>query len=149
MKSMLKHAVVAVVVVTMGVGVACGAQDTAGKAEAAKTVTTASGLKYTDVRVGKGASPVKGKQVKVHYTGTLANGTKFDSSLDRNEPFVFVFGVGQVIRGWDEGLAGMKVGGKRKLVIPGNLGYGAAGAPPDIPPNAKLLFDVELLDVQK
>jgi peptidylprolyl isomerase len=120
-----------------------------GKAAAAKTVTTASGLKYTDVKVGSGASPVKGKQVKVHYTGTLENGKKFDSSVDRNEPFSFVIGVGQVIPGWDEGVMGMKVGGKRKLIIPSKLGYGAAGAGGVIPPNATLLFDVELLDVAK
>ncbi|RII29964.1 MAG: peptidylprolyl isomerase [Geobacter sp.] len=114
-----------------------------------KTVTTASGLKYIDLVVGKGASPVKGKQVKVHYTGTLENGRKFDSSVDRNEPFVFVIGVGQVIPGWDEGVMSMKVGGKRKLIIPAKLGYGAAGAGGVIPPNATLLFDVELLDVQR
>lgn len=111
--------------------------------------TTASGLKYVDLVVGKGASPVQGKQVKVHYTGTLENGTKFDSSVDRRQPFSFVIGVGQVIKGWDEGVMGMKVGGKRKLVIPANLGYGARGAGGVIPPNATLLFDVELLDVQK
>jgi peptidylprolyl isomerase len=120
-----------------------------GKTVAAKTVTTASGLKYADVKVGNGASPVKGKQVKVHYTGTLENGKKFDSSVDRNEPFTFVIGVGQVIPGWDEGVMGMKVGGKRKLIIPSKLGYGARGAGGDIPPNATLLFDVELLDVAK
>ena len=120
-----------------------------GKSSVAKTVTTASGLKYTDVKVGSGASPVKGKQVKVHYTGTLENGKKFDSSVDRNEPFNFVIGVGQVIAGWDEGVMSMKVGGKRKLIIPSKLGYGARGAGGDIPPNATLLFDVELLDVAK
>ena len=129
-----------------------GAKDKAvskEKVAAAKTVTTASGLKYVDVKVGSGASPVKGKQVKVHYTGTLENGKKFDSSLDRNEPFTFVIGVGQVIPGWDEGVMSMKVGGKRKLIIPSKLGYGAAGAGGVIPPNATLLFDVELLDVAK
>jgi len=128
-----------------------GQEQTAAKSKttAAKTVTTASGLKYTDVKVGSGASPVKGKQVKVHYTGTLENGKKFDSSVDRNEPFSFVIGVGQVIPGWDEGVMGMKVGGKRKLIIPSKLGYGAAGAGGVIPPNATLLFDVELLDAAK
>jgi len=120
-----------------------------GKTAAAKAVTTASGLKYVDVKVGSGASPVKGKQVKVHYTGTLENGTKFDSSVDRNEPFTFVIGVGQVIPGWDEGVMSMKVGGKRKLIIPSKLGYGTAGAGGVIPPNATLLFDVELLEVTK
>ncbi len=114
-----------------------------------KVVTTASGLKYSDLVVGKGASPVAGKRVKVHYTGTLENGKKFDSSVDRNEPFSFVIGVGQVIPGWDEGVMTMKVGGKRKLIIPSKLGYGASGAGGVIPPNATLLFDVELLDVSK
>ena len=114
-----------------------------------KVVTTASGLKYVDVLVGKGASPTAGKQVKVHYTGTLENGKKFDSSVDRNEPFSFVIGVGQVIKGWDEGVMTMKVGGKRKLIIPAKLGYGSRGAGGVIPPDATLLFDVELLDVAK
>lgn len=118
--------------------------------ETKKTVTTASGLKYVDVVVGKGASPAAGKQVKVHYTGTLENGKKFDSSVDRNEPFSFTIGVGQVIQGWDEGVMTMKIGGKRKLIIPSKLGYGARGAAGGaIPPNATLLFDVELLDVAK
>ncbi|MDD2899506.1 MAG: FKBP-type peptidyl-prolyl cis-trans isomerase [Desulfuromonadaceae bacterium] len=119
------------------------------KKGAGKTVTTASGLKYVDVVVGKGASPTAGKQVTVHYTGTLVNGKKFDSSVDRKEPFSFIIGVGQVIQGWDEGVMTMKVGGKRKLTIPSKLGYGARGAGGDIPPNATLLFDVELLDVAK
>jgi FKBP-type peptidyl-prolyl cis-trans isomerase len=114
-----------------------------------KIVTTPSGLKYIDEVVGKGASPVVGKHVKVHYTGTLENGKKFDSSVDRNQPFTFIIGVGQVIPGWDEGVISMKVGGKRKLIIPPNLGYGARGAGGVIPPNATLLFDVELLDVEK
>jgi peptidylprolyl isomerase len=121
----------------------------AEKPAAGKQVTTPSGLKYVDVKVGNGASPVKGKQVKVHYTGTLENGKKFDSSVDRNEPFAFVIGVGQVIPGWDEGVMSMKVGGKRKLTIPSKLGYGERGAGGVIPPNATLLFDVELLDVAK
>ena len=119
------------------------------KSSGGKMVTTASGLKYTDLVVGKGASPVAGKQVKVHYTGTLENGKKFDSSVDRKEPFSFVIGVGQVIPGWDEGVMTMKVGGKRKLLIPSKLGYGASGAGGIIPPNATLLFDVELLDVSR
>lgn len=114
-----------------------------------KTVTTASGLKYIDQLVGKGASPVAGKRVKVHYTGTLENGVKFDSSVDRNQPFDFVIGVGQVIAGWDEGVMSMKVGGKRKLIIPAKLGYGSRGAGGVIPPNATLLFDVELLEAGK
>lgn len=114
-----------------------------------KTVTTASGLRYTDVIIGKGASPTVGKQVTVHYTGTLENGRKFDSSVDRNEPFSFTIGVGQVIKGWDEGVMTMKAGGKRKLIIPSKLGYGSRGAGSVIPPNATLLFDVELLNVAK
>ena len=113
-----------------------------------KMITTASGLKYVDLVEGTGKSPSKGKVVSVHYTGTLDNGRKFDSSVDRNEPFSFVIGVGQVIKGWDEGVMGMKVGGKRQLIIPANLGYGARGAGGVIPPNATLHFDVELLGVQ-
>lgn len=121
----------------------------AAKTKGNKMITTDSGLTYLDVVVGNGAAPVAGKQVKVHYTGTLENGTKFDSSVDRKQPFSFIIGVGQVIKGWDEGVMSMKVGGKRKLVIPANLGYGARGAGGVIPPNATLLFDVELLEVQK
>ena len=113
-----------------------------------KIVTTASGLQYMDKKIGKGASPKKGKQVTVHYTGTLKDGKKFDSSRDRDQPFSFTIGVGQVIAGWDEGVMSMKVGGKRKLIIPPNLGYGASGIPPTIPPNATLYFDVELIGVQ-
>jgi peptidylprolyl isomerase len=110
-------------------------------------VTTPSGLKYIDEQEGTGPSPTKGKRVTVHYTGTLTDGKKFDSSKDRNEPFQFVIGVGQVIKGWDEGVMSMKVGGKRKLMIPSALGYGARGAGGVIPPNADLNFDVELLGV--
>lgn len=111
-------------------------------------VTTASGLKYTDVVVGTGASPQKGQSVTVHYTGTLEKGTKFDSSYDKGKPADFRIGVGAVIRGWDEGLMSMKVGGKRKLVIPSALGYGPSGRPPSIPGNSTLIFDVELLGVK-
>jgi peptidylprolyl isomerase len=113
-----------------------------------KIVTTPSGLQYTDVKVGAGASPKTGQKVTVHYTGTLKDGTKFDSSVDRGQPFQFVIGVGQVIKGWDEGVGTMKVGGKRKLMIPPDLGYGARGAGNVIPPNADLIFDVELLKVE-
>ena len=114
----------------------------------AKAMTTESGLRYEDTIVGTGASPQPGQDVTVHYTGTLADGTKFDSSLDRGQPFTFKIGVGQVIKGWDEGVMTMKVGGKRKLVIPSQLGYGARGAGGVIPPNATLVFEVELLSVQ-
>ena len=113
-----------------------------------KVITTSSGLKYIETLEGKGASPSKGRIVVVHYTGTLSDGKKFDSSLDRGQPFSFQIGVGQVIRGWDEGVMSMKIGGKRKLIIPGELGYGARGVPGVIPSNAELIFDVELLDVK-
>jgi len=109
---------------------------------------TPSGLRYQDITEGQGATAGADRTVSVHYTGWLPNGEKFDSSRDRNEPFSFTLGAGQVIAGWDEGVAGMKVGGRRKLVIPADLGYGTAGAPPDIPPGATLVFDVELLDVR-
>ena len=113
--------------------------------------TTASGLQYEDTTVGEGAEATKGQNVSVHYTGWLYNngvqGAKFDSSKDRNDPFVFPLGAGHVIKGWDEGVQGMKVGGTRRLVIPAALGYGARGAGGVIPPNATLLFEVDLLAV--
>lgn len=110
--------------------------------------TTPSGLKYVDEVVGTGDSPNTGQKVTVHYTGTLENGKKFDSSKDRDEPFTFTIGIGQVIKGWDEGVATMKVGGKRKLTIPSELGYGSRGAGGVISPNATLLFDVELISIK-
>ncbi len=113
----------------------------------ANETTTATGLKYTDTLEGTGASPKTGQKVRVHYTGTLEDGTKFDSSKDRNQPFIFTIGIGQVIKGWDEGVATMKVGGKRRLTIPSELGYGSRGAGGVIPPNATLIFDVELLEI--
>lgn len=108
---------------------------------------TDSGLKYEDLEEGMGAEAQAGQRVTVHYTGWLTDGTKFDSSLDRNQPFSFALGKGQVIRGWDEGVQGMKEGGKRKLTIPPQLGYGARGAGGVIPPNATLVFEVELLEI--
>jgi FKBP-type peptidyl-prolyl cis-trans isomerase FkpA len=115
-------------------------------------ITTDSGLQYEDITVGSGAEATAGTHVTVHYTGWLQNadgsaGSKFDSSKDRNDPFAFVLGGGMVIKGWDEGVQGMKVGGTRKLTIPPQLGYGVRGAGGVIPPNATLVFEVELLDV--
>jgi len=110
-----------------------------------KEVTTSSGLQYIDLKIGTGATAQAGQTVSVHYTGWLENGKKFDSSVDRGQPFSFPLGAGRVIKGWDEGVQGMKVGGKRKLIIPSNLGYGARGAGGAIPPNATLIFEVELL----
>ena len=130
------------------VSIRVAAAQTAGK----KVMTTASGLKYTDETVGTGPSPKPGQTAVVHYTGWLyvngIKGKKFDSSHDRNEPFEFPVGRGRVIKGWDEGVASMKVGGKRTLIIPPALGYGASGAGGVIPPNATLMFDVELLAVK-
>ncbi len=108
---------------------------------------TSSGLEYEDTTVGTGASPQKGQKVSVHYTGRLSNGTKFDSSRDRGQPFTFVIGRGQVIAGWDEGVGTMQVGGQRVLTIPSNLAYGARGVPGVIPSGATLVFDVELLEI--
>ncbi|MDB5077840.1 MAG: peptidylprolyl isomerase [Chloroflexi bacterium] len=108
---------------------------------------TSSGLEYEDTTVGTGETPTAGQRVTVHYTGWLTNGTKFDSSRDRGTPFMFTIGRGQVIAGWDEGVASMKVGGTRKLTIPSNLAYGVQGAAGVIPPNATLIFDVELIGV--
>ena len=110
--------------------------------------TTPSGLQYEDAVVGEGAEATKGKQVAVHYTGWLTDGSKFDSSKDRNDPFQFPLGQRNVIAGWDEGVQGMRIGGTRKLTIPPQLGYGARGAGGVIPPNATLVFEVELLDIQ-
>src|SRR5215210_3244442 len=147
--------------VLLSVGaLACGRAGDAGKSREAAGFSpalgvdttamtkTPSGLRYQDVAKGEGTEATPDHTVSVHYTGWLPNGEKFDSSRDRNEPFSFTLGAGQVIAGWDEGVAGMKVGGRRKLVIPADLGYGTAGAPPAIPPGATLVFDVELLDAR-
>jgi FKBP-type peptidyl-prolyl cis-trans isomerase len=125
-----------------------------GRADAAanQVIEMPNGLKYTDTKTGDGSTATPGNKVSVHYTGWLYNngakGAKFDSSVDRGQPFQFTLGAHQVIAGWDEGVAGMKVGGKRTLIIPPELGYGARGAGGVIPPNATLMFDVELLGVQ-
>jgi FKBP-type peptidyl-prolyl cis-trans isomerase FkpA len=112
-----------------------------------KSTTTASGLVIEELAIGSGDTAIAGKKVSVHYTGWLTDGTKFDSSKDRGNPFIFPLGKGHVIKGWDEGVAGMKVGGRRKLIVPSALGYGSRGAGGVIPPNATLVFEVELLAV--
>lgn len=139
---------------------ACGSEDGSGEeadqdAAAAEDAqcfeepeTTEDGLKIEDLECGDGDEAVEGKLITVHYTGTLEDGTKFDSSKDRDQPFQFVLGAGMVIKGWDEGFEGMRVGGVRKLTIPPEMGYGKAGAGGVIPPNATLIFDVELLAVE-
>ena len=136
---------------TLGLCAACVLYFTAtAKAQdKSKVVTTGSGLKYQDLKVGTGPAAKKGDTVEVHYTGWLKDGKKFDSSVDRNRPFAFPLGAGRVIKGWDEGVAGMKVGGKRKLIIPSKLGYGARGTPDGtIPADAELTFEVELLKIK-
>ena len=142
MKSPYLSSLMAIVVLTLAVGVG------GSMAESNQEVTTPSGLKYVDQTVGTGDVAVVGKNVSVHYTGWLENGKKFDSSVDRGQSFSFPLGAGRVIKGWDEGVQGMKVGGKRKLTIPSELGYGSRGAGGVIPPNATLIFDVELLGVR-
>ncbi len=138
-----------------GMASGCGGEKTAAPSNSApqkvsgSPTTTATGLQYWDIVAGNGPTAVPGSTVKVHYSGFLTDGTKFDSSRDRGEPFSFPLGAGQVIKGWDEGVAGMKVGGQRQLRIPPALGYGAQGAGGTIPPNATLVFDVELLGVEK
>jgi peptidylprolyl isomerase len=143
----------ALVLVIVLAGIFSAGAPTAATAQAVgKTMTTPSGLQITDSKIGTGATPQPGQICVMHYTGWLyqggAKGKKFDSSLDRGQPFEFPLGKHQVIPGWDEGVASMKVGGKRTLIIPPELGYGARGAGGVIPPNATLIFDVELLDVK-
>ena len=132
----------------LAVALLCGAAGPARATAQPPAVVLPDGLKYIDQSVGKGPLPKAGQTVSVHYVGKLTNGKVFDSSRARNEPITFTLGVGQVIKGWDEGVAGMKVGGRRTLVIPPGLGYGARGAGGVIPPNATLIFDVELLDAK-
>ena len=153
LNSMNRRAVMAAAAGAAASGVATTAVSYAAWAQAAGgSVTTPSGLKITDTKVGTGASPRTGQTCVMHYTGWLyvngAKGAKFDSSKDRGEPFEFPIGTGRVIKGWDEGVATMKVGGARTLIIPPDLGYGARGAGGVIPPNATLIFDVELLGVK-
>jgi peptidylprolyl isomerase len=141
---MLERMAVALLLLSGGQALAEAPKET--KPEA-KVENLMSKLEIVDVEVGQGAEAKAGQKIRVHYTGTLENGKKFDSSVDRNQPFEFTLGVGQVIKGWDEGVQGMKVGGKRKLTIPSDMGYGSRGAGSVIPPNATLIFDVELLEV--
>jgi peptidylprolyl isomerase len=152
MSPMSRRGAVAALALIASLGAITGAASTPALAQEGKTMTTSSGLTIADTTVGSGAEARPGNNCVMHYTGWLyensAKGAKFDSSLDRGEPFEFPLGAGRVIKGWDEGVAGMKVGGKRTLIIPPQLGYGARGAGGVIPPNATLLFDVELLDVK-
>ncbi len=139
-------AVLAGFLAALAAGPAVRAQD---KKDEPKVVTTKSGLKYQELKVGTGGTAKAGDTVVVHYTGWLKNGKKFDSSLDRKEPIEFKLGDGEVIKGWDEGLAGMKEGGKRKLIIPPDLAYGEKGRGKVIPPNAELTFEVELVKIKQ
>jgi peptidylprolyl isomerase len=146
------HTLAAIVLAAALTGIVAVGTSTTSMAQAAKTMTTASGLQIADSKVGTGATPKPGQTCVMHYTGWLyengAKGKKFDSSVDRGEPFEFPIGQKRVIAGWDEGVASMKVGGKRTLIIPPALGYGSRGAGGAIPPNATLIFEVELLDVK-
>jgi FKBP-type peptidyl-prolyl cis-trans isomerase len=140
MQGIVRLALLAVMGLTMGYA-ATSAQET-------KLTKTDSGLQYQELKEGAGQAAKKGDTVEVHYTGWLTSGKKFDSSVDRGQPFTFKLGEGMVIKGWDEGVQGIKVGGKRKLIIPPQLGYGERGAGRDIPPNSTLIFEVELLKVK-
>ncbi len=144
---MLVGLVVGLILITV-VATACAQQTPPGPSGGGDEVTTQSGLKYIDTVVGSGAQPQAGQTAVVHYTGWLLDGKKFDSSKDRGQPFSFPVGRGRVIKGWDEGVATMRVGGTRRLTIPPQLGYGAQGAGGAIPPNATLTFEVELLEVK-
>ena len=153
MRAFKRARVIAIALATVVAGhIAAGAPTPATAQAAGKPMTTASGLQITDTKVGTGATPKTGQTCVMHYTGWLyqggAKGAKFDSSVDRGQPFEFPIGTGRVIKGWDEGVASMKVGGKRTLIIPPEMGYGARGAGGVIPPNATLVFEVELLGVR-
>jgi FKBP-type peptidyl-prolyl cis-trans isomerase len=147
MKLLRRSFLNAIVVLTAILGWG-GAMAASEQSSTTQEIMTSSGLKYVDQVVGTGDVAVVGKTASVHYTGWLENGKKFDSSVDRGQPFSFPLGAGCVIKGWDEGVQGMKVGGKRKLTIPSDLGYGSRGAGGVSPPNATLIFDVELLGVR-
>lgn len=139
--------IVGVIIAALVIGAVVFLTSGGGGGAVGVETTTASGLKYVDEVIGTGQSPQSGKSLSVHYTGTLENGMKFDSSVDRGQPYVFRYGVDPVIQGWVEGLASMKAGGKRRLIIPPNLAYGAQNKP-GIPPNSTLFFEVELLGVK-
>ena len=152
----MKYMIIAIVLAgAAGLGIAqtAAVKTVAGTSAPTKVagpgVKTDDGLQYWDIRVGNGETAKEGSRVRVHYTGWLTNGKKFDSSVDAGKPFDFTIGNGEVIKGWEEGLVGMRVGGKRQLRIPPALGYGAEGAPGAIPPNATLIFDIQLLGVQQ
>jgi len=145
---MYKHVVNGGILVGIVFGLSLGAFLSPVLAEEEKPTVTSSGLQYRDLVKGSGREAHVGETASVHYTGWLKDGTKFDSSVDRGQPFSFRLGAGQVIKGWDEGVVGMYIGSKRKLIIPPHLGYGARGAGQVIPPNATLIFDVELLDLR-
>jgi peptidylprolyl isomerase len=150
--SMSKFILLAVICAAATIAAVACSKSSTGTGSGSGVVTTPSGLKYEDTKVGAGAVAEAGKGVSVHYTGWLNDngkrGNKFDSSVDRGQAFNFPLGMGRVIKGWDEGVAGMKIGGKRTLMIPSNLAYGTRGAGGVIPPNADLIFDVELLEVK-